>query len=171
MEDDVFNELIVMKASRKKPKVGDIFVVQPLHEIYYYGHVVDTNIQNPTNLFINGMCLIFMYKYKSNEPILPSAMDLEGSGLLFAPTVINYKGWTKGYYLTVGNIPIEQMERKYDYGFWSSTARKYYSTTGEELTHKPEYRDIYGLSSYGYIGRTIHRLMNGLEPFEVENIN
>nr|WP_243735358.1 Imm26 family immunity protein [Paenibacillus turpanensis] len=158
-----------MKASRKNPKIGDVFVVQPLPEVYYCGHVIETNIQSK-NPFINGMCLVFIYNYKTIKPVLPSAEALERNGLLIPPVVINYQGWTKGYYLTIGNIALEQMKNKFDYGFWSTTTRRYYSTTGEELKHKPEYRDIYGLASYGYIGRTIHRLLNDLELFEVEDI-
>jgi hypothetical protein len=158
-----------MKTSRKKPKNGDIFVVQPNSKVYYYGHVIETNIQSK-NPFINGMCLVFIYNYKTNELLLPGIKDLERNGLLIPPVVVNYRGWTKGYYFTIGNLPSEQIKTKYDYGFWSTITRRYYSLTGEELKHRPQYRDIYGLSSYGYIGRTIHRLLNGLELIEVEYI-
>lgn len=32
--------LIPIKASRKKPKTGDVFLVQPIKGVYYYGKVI-----------------------------------------------------------------------------------------------------------------------------------
>lgn len=32
--------LIPIKTSRKKPKTGDIFLVQPIKGVYYYGKVI-----------------------------------------------------------------------------------------------------------------------------------
>lgn len=32
--------LIPIKTSRKKPKTGDVFLVQPINGVYYYGKVI-----------------------------------------------------------------------------------------------------------------------------------
>lgn len=32
--------LIPIKTSRKKPKTGDVFLVQPIKSVYYYGKVI-----------------------------------------------------------------------------------------------------------------------------------
>ena len=58
-----FTELISMNQSRKYPKEGDIFLVQPLPNVYYYGKVIQTQIKSRDSL-VNGMNLIFVYDKK-----------------------------------------------------------------------------------------------------------
>ncbi|OAB42150.1 hypothetical protein [Paenibacillus glacialis] len=87
--------------------------------------------------------------------------------MLFALEIVNYSGWNDGYHSIIGNIPLDQMNNTYDYGLWSTIRRKYLNIFGDELAHKSQYRALYGLGSYGYIGRTIHRVLNGLELFEI----
>lgn len=55
-----FNYLISMKKSRKKPQEGDVFVLQPIKDVFYYGKVIQTNLKS-VDSFINGMTLIYIY--------------------------------------------------------------------------------------------------------------
>ncbi|MCM1124246.1 MAG: hypothetical protein NC416_16815 [Eubacterium sp.] len=55
-----FNYLISMKKSAKKPQEGDVFVLQPINDVFYYGKVIQTNLKS-VDSFINGMTLIYIY--------------------------------------------------------------------------------------------------------------
>ena len=54
--------LIPMKKTRKKPKTGDVFVVQPIEGVYYYGKVISDKNKNEYEL-ISGFPLIYIYIY------------------------------------------------------------------------------------------------------------
>ena len=84
-----FTDLIAMKKSRKKPQKGDIFVVQPLQNIFYYGKVIETDIRSKDS-FVNGMFLILVYDKMSKSKDSPIPSDLDRCDLLIAPTCANY---------------------------------------------------------------------------------
>lgn len=67
---EVFNMdhliLIKMNPSRKRPKDGDVFVIQPVESIYCFGIVVRTKVPSKDPM-INGGSLIYIYKYFSKE--------------------------------------------------------------------------------------------------------
>ena len=54
-----FKELITMKKSLKHPEEGDVFVLQPQKNLFYFGKVIRANLKS-TDSFINGMTLIYM---------------------------------------------------------------------------------------------------------------
>ncbi|WP_055106617.1 immunity 26/phosphotriesterase HocA family protein [Paenibacillus ihumii] len=159
---DKFTELIAMKKSRKKPQEGDIFVIQPKENHYYFGKVIKTNIQGK-NLNFEGMNLIFMYNCLSHNKEIPR--NLDEFEFLFAPTVVNFQGWLKGYFETVGNQPLTVKELNVDYGFYDDPERqdRFYNLEGERILHKPKYLDFVGLASYGYVGRQAYRVLYGKE--------
>jgi hypothetical protein len=90
--------LRVLKRSKRKPEVGDIFTFQltPLESIYFFGRVVkvDARIGN-----MNDVILIYIYKATStNKNNIP---DLRLDDLMFAPEGINALPWSKGYFETI----------------------------------------------------------------------
>ncbi|MEK3885840.1 immunity 26/phosphotriesterase HocA family protein [Paenibacillus sp. PL2-23] len=129
-----FTELIAMKKSRKQPVEGDVFVIQPKKNHYYFGKVIRTNIQGK-NLNFQGMNLIYVYNCFSQEKKIPA--NLEACEMLFPPTVVNFQGWLKGYFETVGNQPVTIKELNVDYGFFDDfeTQDKFYNLEGERIHH------------------------------------
>lgn len=155
-----FTELIPMKKSRKRPTVGDVFVIQPKENDFYFGKVIQTNIQGK-NANFNRMNLIYMYNCLSHTKEIPDHLDRHE--FIFPPTVVNFQGWLKGYFETVGNQPITEKETSIDYGFFDDykTRDKFYNVEGERIDHEPLYKDFHGLASYGYVGRETHRVLYG----------
>ncbi|XEC95216.1 hypothetical protein AB6A23_01140 [Paenibacillus tarimensis] len=49
-----FNKLIPMKKSRKKPQEGDIFVLQPVENTFYFGKVIESDIVSKNKNFEGG---------------------------------------------------------------------------------------------------------------------
>ena len=156
---DEFEYLISMKKSRKKPKEGDVFVLQPIEGVFYFGKVIQTNVES-IDSFVNAMTLIYVYQYSSISKEMPDV--LEDEELLIPPVVVNYRPWTMGYFETIGNVGVSESERNVDFAFWDVLREKYVDiTTGQAivLKHEPKYRSIFGLGSYGVVGKEVHKAL------------
>lgn len=156
-----FDYLISMKKSTKQPQEGDVFVLQPIRDMFYYGKVIQTNLRS-VDSFINGMTLIYIYKYYSSNKEIPN--DLEKEELLIAPVIVNHQPWRKGYFETVGNIGVSEREKNIDFSFWDILKEKYVDINGQAivLDSKPKYRSIYGLGSYGVVGKDVQRALGNI---------
>ncbi len=145
-------DLIAMKKSRKAPREGDIFVVQPITDIFYYGKVIQTNISSKDSC-VNGMFLIYIYDKLSTSKSIPT--DLDCSNLLIAPTIVNRLGWSRGYFETICNFPVTEKERNVSFGFWSFQKKCFVNAEGAALKSYPEYYTDYGLGNYAVVGEKI----------------
>jgi len=155
-----FNDLISMKKSSKNPQEGDVFVLQPTKGMFYFGKVIQTNLKS-TDSFINGMTLIYIYKYCSINKELP--LELEKEEFLIAPTIVNNQPWLKGYFETIGNVQVSENERTVEFAFWDVLKEEYVDISGQTITQKPQYWSVYGLGSYGVIGKEIQKAISGKE--------
>ena len=145
-------DLIAMKKSRKTPRQGDVFVVRPFQDTFYYGKVIQTNIHSKQS-FVNGMFLIFIYDKMSITPQIPCNLDT--SNLLIAPTIVNRLGWSRGYFETICNFPITERERNVSFGFWDFLKKCFVDVEGNVLNRKPDYYTDYGLGNYLVVGEEI----------------
>lgn len=160
MNTESFTELIKMKSSRKKPVEGDIFILQPKENLFLYGKVIQANITSKIPFMDEGH-LVYIYKKQSNHKVIPDVLD--PNKLLFPPAVTNQLGWVKGYFETIGNQKVTTEELSINFGFWHDTSRTFYDLYGEVLKEEPSQWKGAGLTSYGGIGRAIHRIFRG-EP-------
>ncbi|MCS1350870.1 immunity 26/phosphotriesterase HocA family protein [Mechercharimyces sp. CAU 1602] len=150
------DHLVKMIPSRKRPKRGDVFVIQPKEGIYAFGLVVRIKIPSE-NLMINGMSLVYVYKFLSLKKEVPK--DLMSQDLLFPPQIINNQGWLKGYFQTIGFLDITEFMKR-DYGFWDITIKKIVDEEGNPINHKPKYIGDYGVGSYGSISYDVKRALD-----------
>ncbi|MFE5321501.1 Imm26 family immunity protein [Paenibacillus sp. NPDC056579] len=90
--NEKFNELLMMKSSRKRPTSGDTFVIQPMEGRYFFGRVVLTNIESK-HPFFKGWNLLYIYNKSSIKKEVPP--DLTQSELIIPPVIINNQGWAK----------------------------------------------------------------------------
>ena len=158
-QKDKFEYLISMKKSRKKPQEGDVFVLQPMEGVFYFGKVIQTNLKS-LDSFINGMTLIYVYRFFSNAKEMPYA--LENEELLIPPIVVNHQPWAKGYFEMIGNVGVSEKERNVDFAFWDVLRRKYVDITTAQpivLKKEPKYQSIFGLGSYGVVGKEVHKAL------------
>lgn len=153
-----FTDLIAMKKSRKKPQKGDIFVVQPFQNIFYYGKVIETDIRSKDS-FVNGMFLILVYDKMSKSKDSPIPSDLDRCDLLIAPTIVNRLGWSRGYFETICNLPLTDQERKMSFGFWSFQRQCFVNVEGTKLESRPRYYTDYGLGNYLVVGEKIQAVL------------
>lgn len=152
-----FADLIPMNKSRKHPKEGDIFWVQPLMNMYYYGKVIQTQIQSIDSL-VNGMNLIFLYDKRATDHSILE--DLSDAGFLIPPVIINKLPWSRGYFETIGSVPVTERDRSMSYGFWSFLKKRFVDVQGMPLANQPQYWSDYGLASYAIVGGKIQAALS-----------
>lgn len=150
----VFNDLIAMKKSRKTPCEGDVFVLQPIENVFYYGKVIKTNLISKDS-FVNGMTLIYIYNCFSNDKNLPA--DLDEKDFLIPPIVVNHNPWWKGYFETIGNMGVTECDRNRDFAFWDLLTKKFVDFSGNEVDRQPECWSVFGLGSYGLVGKEVQK--------------
>ena len=154
-----FDFLIVQEKSNKKPEPGDVFVLNPGQGIFCFGKVIKTNVVSKDS-FVNGMNLVFIYDYFSGTDKVPT--NLESLEIL-SVQVINNQLWRKGYAKNIAVSEVTERDTNADYGFWNTLNKTYVDLSGNPLNHIPKYKSVYGLGSYGSIGKEIHKILDKRE--------
>lgn len=151
-----FNDLLVLKKSRKKPKEGDVFVLNPQSGLYCYGKVIKTGVKSKDS-FVNGMYLIYLYDYFSETKELNVELDVDN--LLIPPIVVNTQLWIKGYAETLSNVAVSEKEKNLEFGFWHIGKKKYVNINCDEIDFIPQLVSPFGLCSYGIVGKDIQKVI------------
>lgn len=152
------SELLPIKRSRKKPNVGDVFVIQPRESLYFYGKVIEVNNQFQSIAGVN-VAVILVYKKATKKLEMPDYLD--SNELLIPPQIVNFTGWTMGYFFTLGNMELTNEEINLDYGFKDTRMADecYRTEEGKELNHKPSIVGIYALGSYGAVAYDVTKAL------------
>lgn len=145
-------QLKVIKRTRPEIRTGDIFVLSPRENVYFYGKVLKTDIQPlDNNPFTKGKQTVFIHKCKSNrislEDFRPNYDDL-----LINPAIVDRSYWTRGYFYNIGNQSLTEIEQNLDYGFYKSgipTIRDgwFCNEEGEPLDRQPQIIASYGITT------------------------
>ena len=151
-----FNDLLVLKKTRKKPKEGDIFVLNTKRDLYCYGKIIEVGVKSKDS-FVNGMYLIYLYDYFSKTKELKVELDVDN--LLIPPMVVNTQLWLKGYAETLSNIEVSEKERNLEFGFWDIGREIYVNINGDKIDNIPKLISLFGLGSYGIVGKEIQKVI------------
>lgn len=145
-------DLIKLQPSRKKPIEGDVFIIQPKEDVFFFGLVVKAKmaLNDP---IMNGGHLIFIFNYPTRIKEIPE--NLLSHDLLIAPQIVNNQGWLKGYFETTGTITINNQDVEKNYGFWDIVTKQYVDELGKPLPSEPKMFSDYGLGSYGSVSAAI----------------
>ncbi len=131
-------QLQVVKKSRVKPQVGDVFVVEPVAGKYFYGRVLATDIDYFTDNEPFSVVIIFNIRTESLnlDNFIP-----DYNRILHNPCFIHDMYWQRGFFYTVGNIPLNDEEKNLDYGFFKWFTLKpggyFVDCYGNELSQQP----------------------------------
>lgn len=107
-------ETEILGKSRKKVKVGDVFVVKLKdYDLYFYGKVICDDVKYCN---MNDAKLVFIYKTPTKGIEIPDDMDETD---IMIPIITGRSGWNEGYFKTICNIPVKDTEINADYGFYS----------------------------------------------------
>lgn len=147
---NVGENLKIIKRTRREKHDGDIFLCTLNGTVYYYGKILQANIEHPLDNWINGCVLICIFLEKTIEKNLK---NFKGNyeNLLVSPFIVTSQYWSNGWFETIGNVPLTKEDKELDYGFWDKEFigpyGSFYKANGEVLDHMPKYFDSYGVTS------------------------
>lgn len=148
------SQLQVIKRKHPKLQKGDVFLVNPFKNLFFFGLVLKTDIYD--SALGNGLvdvCIFNNHIYDMNiEYDIP---DLKKENILVPPSVISKEYWHKGYFYNVGNIEIENIE----YAFYSIAKHSYINNEREPITDLPDVLSSYGFTTIVGIESQIHDYM------------
>jgi len=131
--------LKVLKPSRKWLKEGDIFVLQP-DDQYLFGRVIKIGTLGG---FTNSV-LIYIFRSRSASKEVPSRLSPDN--LLIPPIITTRWLWSRGYFETVAQIPLELRDVLKQHCF-RSTRGRYYGEEGKELPGPVEPVGAWGVTT------------------------
>ena len=149
-------KLKVIKRKRIQPQEGDVFLVSPRDDIYFYGKVLRANISNPYDTWVNEQNMVVIFKCKTNtinmEKYNPNYADL-----LVKPIIVTEQYWSNGSFFTIDNIPLTEEEKNLDYGFYDAFNDCFISETGAKIEHQPKIFCSKGIATLSGISYYIER--------------
>jgi len=134
--------LQVLKPSRKRLHAGDVFVLQP-DERYLFGRVINTN----ASAGWLGCILIYVFRVRGTTKELPPRSELSPDKLLVPPIMTFRLMWSRGYFETIAEMPLELGDVLKQHCF-RSYGGKYYDELSNELPGPVEPIGVWGLSPY-----------------------
>ncbi|MFI9811179.1 immunity 26/phosphotriesterase HocA family protein [Saccharothrix variisporea] len=140
--------LRVLHKSRRRPREGDIFALSPRDDLFVFGRVVSTEATwaqaEPPPPPVN---LIYVYRHTSPVAAVPPDSELQADKLLIPPAMVNKLPWSRGYFQTIGNIPLRPGETLGVHCFRDARGR-YFNEFLEPLAARTEPYPVLGLGSY-----------------------
>jgi len=150
-------QLRTILKSKIPPRDGDIFLLSPRENIFFYGKVIKADIDHlEKDPFIHGKSLVFIFNVKTTL-LNTEKYKADYKNLLIPPEIVDNSYWKKGLFYTVGTEQITEEERKLDYGFYKIGNGKYYKENGIEITHQPSILGTYGVATISGIASKIEK--------------
>jgi hypothetical protein len=150
-------QLNVIKKSKIELNNGDVFLLSPRENIYFFGKVIKAYINHhEKDPFIHLKNLVFIFNCKTNNIELDSYKQ-DYQNLLIPPVIVDISYWNKGYFYNIGNVGTSEMERNLDYGFYSIGRQKYFKEDGRVLVAKPKILGTYGITTITGIASMIEK--------------
>ncbi len=106
------NKLKIIKKSRSKIKKGDYFCFN-INNSFYVGVVIHNQLIEKYGDNTMFSALITNYNENSIKDITSDKLiiALNNRDLLMPPINLNKMGWTKGYFINIGNINLSNIEK------------------------------------------------------------
>jgi len=152
-------QLKVIKKSKPEIKEGDIFLLSPDEDVYYYGKVLKANINHiKQDTFVQDKHLVFIFK-TSTDSVSMNDYKSDYNDLLIRPTIVDISYWNKGFFFNVGNEPITNEEKSLDYGLLKIGIKTntFCKEDGTVLNEKPEILGIFGISTITGVASKIRK--------------
>ncbi len=96
---------------------------------------------------MNDVVLVYIYKVRSEAKRLPPLAELRPTNLLLPPLMINRLPWSRGYFETIGNLPLGDEDALPRHTFRRFTGQ-YFDEYNNQLSQPNEPVGEYGLQSY-----------------------
>lgn len=142
--------LAILKPSRKRPQVGDAFILRVADGPYLSGRLIrdDANAGGFPN-----SSLIYIFATRSDEPALIDPAKMVPGNLLVPPIMTNRLPWSRGYFVTLASWPLDEGEALGRHCFESFRdppryPNQYFDEYGNRLSRRIEPCGDFGLHSF-----------------------
>jgi hypothetical protein len=167
--ENIKTNLEVLTKSKDRPKAGDVFVFRPRGRDYYFGLVVNADIQlidymgqvsDPADW--DGM---LVYVYDQHSPDKTKIPELDLKKLLLKPLILDVYCWRLGYVETVGSVDLAKVQVLPRHCFVSpplipGRPKQYFDEHGHRLAEPTEPCGGYGLTPFRGFDDKISRALN-----------
>ncbi len=145
---DVFQLRLI---KRKRPKLcrGDVFVMNLFEDIYFYGVVLNTEI-NDDFMGKNLVSISVLKKYSKGTTTFLQVESLKAEDILIKPNIVSRAYWSNGFFYNTGENICNSID--IDYGFFSSCHKLYVNDYGDELKLVPEIKNYFAITTMTGIG-------------------
>ena len=131
---------------RKRPKLcrGDVFVMNLFEDIYFYGVVLNTGIDDSfmgRNLV--SVCILKKYSKGMTEFLKVESLGVED--ILIKPCIISRAYWSNGFFYNTGENINGSID--IDYGFYSNPEKAYVDEYGTKFDSPPEIKNFFALTT------------------------
>lgn len=76
---------------------------------------------------------------------------------MIRPAIVDDSYWSRGYFFTIGNEPINDEERGFDIGFYDVMTGKFFTESGVEMDHRPKFLGINGITTIIGIANDVNK--------------
>jgi len=150
-------QLRLIKRTKPILQDGDVFVLSPRENLFFYGKILKANIMHVNNdIFIQGKNVAFIFKSRTDKPTIENYKP-DYLELLIGPFIVDISYWNKGLFYNVGNVDISDYEQELDYGFYSLGKMEYLKEDGTKLGKKPQILGTYGIITISGVASQIER--------------
>lgn len=128
-------------------QVGDVFVLEPIKGKYLFGRIVEVGSSDYRIARAQDTAVVFIYdELHTDMRDVPDSFETQK--LLITPQIVDRGYWTRGWFYTVDNKPLTEIEQKLSYGFFYPTrdGMAYVDSSGENLM---PFSEKMMLSSFG----------------------
>ena len=136
---------------RKRPKLcrGDVFIVNLFEDIYFYGVVLNTGIDD-SFMGRNLVSVCILKKYSKGMTEFLKVESLKTKDILIRPSIISRAYWSNGFFYNTGENINGSID--IDYGFYSNPEKAYVDEYGKKLEYPPEVKVSFGITTMIGIG-------------------
>ena len=131
---------------RKRPKLcrGDVFVMNLFEDIYFYGAVLNTGIDD-SFMGTNLVSVCILKKYSKGMTEFLKVESLKTKDILIRPSIISRAYWSNGFFYNTGENINGSID--IDYGFYSNPEKAYVDEYGTKLESPPEIKNFFALTT------------------------
>ena len=136
-------QLNVIKRKRVFPQKGDVFLVNPVEGVYFYGLVLNAGVKIIPGSDDFYVIAIFKDRIKSIDSVDKNFMP-DFNNLLIRISIVGREYWTRGFFY---NVTTCNREIEGTYGFFRIGTCTYVDEYGRELSYVPQLVGGWGVAT------------------------
>lgn len=133
-------QLQVIKKKRPRLEKGDLFLLNPFGNVYFYGIVLNAEISNVMGDGLITICIFKKYTHSIEEANIHELFTEKD--ILLKPSAVIKAYWTRGYFYNIGRV--EKLP-EINYGFYDMAHDIYVDDFGKKLSEMPNITTYFSL--------------------------